>query len=237
MLRRFQALIALSPVALSLVTTPSLSAQAPANTLTPEERRAGWKLLFNGRSLDGWRGYQMKKAPAGWQVVDGAITRTAEGGDLITRKKYGDFELALEWQIAVRGNSGVFYRGTEQYDHIYWSAPEMQVLDDAGHPDGASRLTAAGAAYGLYPAPAGVVKPAGEWNQARIVVKGHHVEHWLNGQQLLSYELGSDDWKAKVTASKFHEWPAYGTAPAGYLGLQDHGDWVAYRSIKLREIR
>jgi hypothetical protein len=110
----------------------------------------------------------------------------------------------------------------------------MQVLDDARHPDGRSRLTAAGSAYGLYPAPAGVAKPAGEWNQVRLVVKGAHVEHWLNGQKVVEYELWSPDWKARVANSKFAQWPTYGLAKQGHIALQDHGDWVAYRNIRIR---
>jgi hypothetical protein len=110
------------------------------------------------------------------------------------------------------------------------------VLDDARHPDARSRLTAAGAVYGLYPAQAGVVKPAGEWNAVRIVVRGNHVEHWLNGVEVAVYEIGSPDWEARVARSKFAKWPAYGRAPAGHIALQDHGDRVAYRDIRIREI-
>jgi hypothetical protein len=110
----------------------------------------------------------------------------------------------------------------------------MQVLDDARHADGQSRLTAAGANYGLDPAPAGVVRAAGQWNQVRLVVNGAHVEHWLNGTKVVEYELGSPDWEAKVRASKFASHPHYGRNAEGYLGLQDHGDWVAYRNIKIR---
>src|SRR5207249_1097666 len=114
----------------------------------------------------------------------------------------------------------------------YWNAPEMQVLDDAGHVDGKSRLTAAGAAYDVYPSPAGVVKPAGQWNQVRLVVKGKHVEHWLNGVKMVEYEFGSPDWTAKVKASKFASHPHYGRNATGYIGLQDHGDKVAYRTSR-----
>ena len=110
----------------------------------------------------------------------------------------------------------------------------MQVLDDARHPDGKSRLTAAGADYGLYPSPAGVVKPAGEWNAVRVVIKGNHVEHWLNGVKVVEYELGSPDWEAKVKESKFAPHPHYGRNASGFIGLQDHGDRVAFRNIKIR---
>ena len=202
--------------------------------MRPTETAAGgWRPLFDGRSLDAWRGYRRDRVPDGWQVVEGAITRVAPAGDLITRDIFGDFELALEWMIAPGGNSGVMYRVTEAAAHTYQTGPEMQVLDDAGHPDGRSRLTAAGAVYGLYPAPPRVVKPAGEWNAVRIVARGEHVEHWLNRVQVASYVIGSRDWEARVGASKFRDWPGYGRAEAGHIALQDHGDWVAYRNISI----
>jgi Domain of Unknown Function (DUF1080) len=195
-----------------------------------------WRTLFDGGSLDGWRGFRTDRVPAGWQVVDGAITRVGEAGDLITREVFGDFELALEWRIAEGGNSGILYRVTEHGEATYHTGPEMQVLDDERHADGRSPLTSAGAVYGLYPARPGVAKPAGEWNAARIVVRGNHVEHWLNGVEVASYEIGSPDWKAKVAASKFARWPRYGRAAAGHIALQDHGDRVAYRNIRIRAV-
>ena len=207
------------------------------NTLTAEERAAGWRLLFDGRTTDGWRGYMRDAMPDGWQAVDGELTRVAAGGDIITTDTFSDFELALEWKVGPGGNSGVFYRAIEGPELIYHSAPEMQVLDDAGHRDGGSPLTSAGSNYGLDPAPRGVVKPAGEWNAARVVVEGNRVEHWLNGEKVVEYELGSPAWLEKVANSKFNEWPEYGKAREGFIGLQDHGDRVAFRNIKVRELR
>ena len=223
----------------ALCSASPVLAQDPValpNTLTSTERQAGWKLLFDGQTTKGWRGYQKKAAPAGWVVEDGTLTRAAEAGDLITVKQYQDFELSLEWKISEGGNSGIMYRVTEGGGATYESGPEMQVLDDARHADGRNRLTSAGSAYGLYSAPAGIVRPAGEWNAVRIVVKGRHVEHWLNGQKVVEYELESPDWEAKVTGSKFKQWPGYGRAPKGHIALQDHGDRVWYRSIKIRQI-
>jgi 3-keto-disaccharide hydrolase len=202
-----------------------------SSTPTPA---ADWKVLFDGGSTAAWRGYGMDSLPSGWRIVDGTLSRVAPGGDIITREKYANFELTLEWKISEGGNSGIFYRASEDTDAIYWSAPEMQVLDDARHPDGHSRLTAAGSDYGLYPSPPGVVKPAGEWNAVRILVNGNHVEHWLNGVKVVEYELGSADWEAKVKASKFAPHPHYGRNALGYIGLQDHGDAVSYRNIKIR---
>ena len=223
-----------SPAAVESATAPSGSAAMRLNTLTPEERAAGWRLLFDGHSTAGWRGWQMDSMPSGWGVREGALTRVRPAADIITTEKFRNFELSLEWNVAPKGNSGIFYRASEDDDAIYWTAPEMQVLDDAGHVDGQSRLTAAGADYGLYPSPAGVVKPAGEWNQVRILVDGNHVEQWLNGVKVVEYELGSPDWEAKGKASKFATHPRYGRNAEGYIGLQEHEFRVAFRNIKIR---
>jgi hypothetical protein len=207
------------------------------NQLTAEQRAAGWRLLFDGRTTTGWRGYKRPDVPAEWRVVDGTLMKEKSTDDIMTSDQFGDFELALDWKLAPGGNAGIFYRGTEEYDHIYWSAPEYQLLDDARHSDGHSRLTSAGAAYALYPSPAGVLKPAGEWNSTRIVARGPHVEHWLNGTKLLEYELWSPDWEAKVKASKFGEWPNYGRAKRGYIGIQgDHTGELELRNIRIREL-
>jgi hypothetical protein len=204
-------------------------------TLTQEQQAAGWRQLFDGRTTAGWRGYKEQTVPAGWHVVDGMLTKDASTGDIITTDQFGNFELALDWKLGPGGNAGLFYRGTEEYDHIYWSAPEYQLLDDSLHPDGKSRLTAAGAAYALYPAPPGIVKPANQWNSTLIVVQGARVQHWMNGQKLLEYELGSPDWEAKVKASKFNEWPHYGRAQRGYIGIQgDHEGVLTLRNIRIR---
>jgi hypothetical protein len=120
---------------------------------------------------------------------------------------------------------------------VYWTGPEFQLLDDANAPDGKNRLTSAGSAYGLYAAPAGIVTPADQWNSARIIVKGHHVEHWMNGRKLVEYELQSPDWEAKVKASKFGVWPKYGRLPKGVIAIQgDHDGTLALRNIMIREL-
>ena len=213
-------------------------ANQQANTLNDAERRAGWRLLFNGTSLDGWRQYQGDAIPAAWGVANGSITKNVTTSDIVTRDQFGDFELTFDWKVATGGNAGVFYRATEQYDRVYWSATEFQLLDDTNAADGRNPLTSAGAAYGLYPAPRGIVKPAGEWNVARIVAVGPHVEHWLNGQKLLEYEFWSADWEAKVKDSKFKDWPNYGRAVRGHIALQgDHRGDLELRNIKIREIR
>ena len=196
-----------------------------------------WRTLFDGKSLDAWKGYKSDSVPSGWRVADGTLTKDGHAGDLITKDQFGDFELELEWRIGRAGNSGIFYRGTEEYDHIYWSAPEYQLLDDIKASDNQTRLTCAGAAYALYPSPPGHLKPVGDWNTTRIVARGPHVEHWLNGVKLLEYELGSPDWEAKVKASKFTDWPNYGRAAKGHIAMQgDHAGSLAFRNIRIREL-
>ncbi|MHB1862939.1 MAG: 3-keto-disaccharide hydrolase [Gemmatimonadaceae bacterium] len=214
------------------------SHQQPASGTAPAlaETAGPWQSLFDGHSMDQWRAYKGQSMD-GWHVVDGTMTKSQPTGDIITKSKYANFELDIDWKIGKAGNSGIFYRGTEEYDHIYWSAPEYQLLDDANAPDGKLRITSAGSDYAVYPSPAGYLHPAGEWNSTRIVVNGNHVEHWLNGHKLLAYELGSADWTARVKASKFHVYPNYGKAATGYIGIQgDHEGDLALRNIRIREL-
>jgi hypothetical protein len=210
-------------------------ADEPAvNTLTAAEKANGWKLLFDGKSLAGWRAFHSETPPLGWKVEDGALVRRGAGGDLVTVEQFGDFELNLEWKIAEGGNSGIFFRALTEGDEIWHSAPEMQVLDNARHKDGKVPETSAGSNYALHAPARDVTKPIGEWNAVRLIAKGPHVEHWLNGVKLLEYELWSADWEARVKASKFGKIPMYGRAKRGHIGLQDHGDYVAYRNIKIK---
>ena len=220
---------------LVLLTSACATQQDAHNTLSPAERDAGWRLLFDGRSTAGWTGFR-KDSVSGWRAENGALVRVGPGGDIVTTEEFANFELTLEWNVAAGGNSGIFFRVTDATGGIYETGPEMQVLDDALHADGQSRFTAAGSNFALHEAPAGVVKPAGEWNRVRLVVNGAHVEHWLNGQKVVEYELGSPDWEARVQASKFKAWPGYGRARRGRIALQDHGDRVAFRDIKVRAL-
>lgn len=197
-----------------------------------------WRVLVDGKSTDAWRGYKTQTFPSSWHLADGTLTKNGSADDLISRDQFGDFELTWDWKLAPGGNAGVFYRATEEYDKVYWSGPEYQLLDDARHPDGKSRLTSAGAAYGIYPSPAGIVKPANQWNSSRIVARGGHVEHWLNGQKVVDYELWSPDWEAKVKASKFSAYPNYGRARRGHIALQgDHDGTLWIRNMRIRELR
>jgi hypothetical protein len=215
---------------LSCGTAPFVAAN-PASVAT-----GPWRSLLQDHSAPAWRGWKEPVLPAGWHIAGGVLSKEGQVDDLVTKQSFGNFELELEWKIGRGGNSGIFYRGTREYDHIYWSAPEYQLLDDANAADGSNRLTAAAADYALYGAPAGVVLPFNHWNKTRLVVKGTHVEHWLNGRKVVEYELKSADWKSRVAASKFAAYPDYGLATTGLIGLQgDHPGALAIRRIRIRE--
>ena len=200
---------------------PSKAALAPAGT--------------DITSLDHWRGYKKDAVPANWVEQDGAIYLTkGGGGDLITREQYASFDLTMEWKISPKGNSGIMYHVAETDGPTYFTGPEMQVLDNAVA--GGDLLHSAGADYALHAPEADNSKPVGQWNAARILVQGPHVEYWLNGVQQCSYELWSEDWSARVKASKFAQWPGFGLEKAGHIALQDHGNPVWYRAIRIRRL-
>lgn len=226
----------ISVLALACTATNSeLERSMTPNVLSPGESAEGWRLLFDGKTMTGWRNFGKPTVSDSWRVIDGSLVRAGSGaGDIITVDKFRNFDLAIDWKVAEGGNSGIFYRVTEEADTIWKAAPEMQVLDDARHENGQDPLTSAGSNYALYPAPRGAVHPAGEWNHARILANGNHIEHWLNGRKLFEYELGSADWKARVAKAKFHEYSIFGTAAEGHIGLQDHGDHVEFRNIRIR---
>ncbi|MEM1126679.1 MAG: DUF1080 domain-containing protein [Bacteroidota bacterium] len=209
------------------------------NTLTPEETAAGWRLLFDGTSLDGWRGFRRAHVPSGWHVDEGTLAfdpGRGEGGDLITIDTFADFELRISWKISPGGNSGIFLRVSEDRTHTWETGPEFQVLDDERHADGASPLTQAGATYGLYPPTAHTVRPAGQWNDVHLRVVGPAVSYSLNGTPIVAYTLWSEEWEARVAGSKFSTMPGYGRNAIGHLSVQDHGDRVWYRGVKLRAL-
>ncbi len=220
-----------------LAAVPS-SGQEAANTLSEAERAAGFQLLFDGESLDAWRGYRTDSVPGGWSAEAGLLTFDPEDGrgDLVSRDQYQDFELTLEWMISEGGNSGIFFRVSEDYAAPWETGPEMQVLDDARHPDGRNPLSSAGANFALHAPPAGISRPAGEWNRVRILVDGNQVRYWLNDELAVEYVLGSEDWEERVAASKFAHMPGYGRESAGHIVLQDHGDPVWYRNLKVRRL-
>ena len=224
------------------------SAQAVEhNTLTAAEKKAGWKLLFDGATISAWRGYKLAEMPEAWAVVDGTITKTRNTEDIVTREQFGDFEFLIDWKVAPRGNSGIFYRATEQETRVYWSAPEYQLTEDSLTPDSRNIMTSAGAVYGFYPSIRGVAKPANEWNTTRIVANGAHVEHWLNGKMIAQYELWSPEWNLKLRGDpndptkkplKFAPYPNFAMAKSGYIAIQgDHNGALSLRNIKIRELK
>lgn len=217
-------------VALASAAGPAM---ADPNTLTEAEKAAGWKLLFDGKSTAGWRGY--RKDTADWKVVDGALAPNPRtSGDLVSEEQFESFELAFEWKVSPKGNSGVMYHVIEAPERSYHSGPEYQVLDNSrGEPP----LQRAGALYDLYAPTVDATRAVGEFNEGRLLVDGAHVEHWLNGRKVAEYELGSPEFKAKVAKSKFNAWPAFAASPKGHIALQNHGDDVWYRGLKVRVLK
>ena len=208
--------------------------------LTDEEKRAGWISLFDGRNTLGWRGYAQDGFPArGWVIEDNTLHHLDQGGggDIAYDRAFGDFELSLEWRIARGGNSGVFYRVDEADGRPVWhTGAEMQVLDDGVHPDGGNPLTSAGALYGLLPAEGKQLRPVGEWNHARVVARGTKIEHWLNGRRVVAYDTADSVFAELVAQSKFKNLPGFARAERGLIVLQDHGDRVWYRNLRLRPL-
>ncbi len=207
-----------------------------------------WLVLFDGTSANGWRGYNKDHFPTGWEVVDGMLHCKAsgrgeagsnDGGDVIYEKKFSNFELSLEWKISVGGNSGIFYLAQEVAEQAIWqSAPEMQVLDNVKHIDGKDEIHCAGALYDLIGVAKNKPKPVGEWNEAKVIVFKGTVQHWLNGEKVVEYHLWTPEWNEMVAKSKFVKFnPKWAeVATEGLIGLQDHGDDVWYRNIKIKEL-
>ncbi len=197
-----------------------------------------WTVLFDGEKTYGLRGYKQSDFPwDSWAIENGTLkTIPPKGMDLITDEIYKNFELELEWKVSPAGNSGIFYFATEEGDWIWQSAPEMQVLDDISHSNGKQPITSAGALYDLIPPSAKVVKPVGEFNQVRIIVKENHVEHWLNGTKIVEYEYGSEALLKLIAESKFKSMPHFAKAKEGHIGLQHHGEEVWYRNIRIRKL-
>ena len=218
------------------------------NQLTQAEIDEGWVLLFDGETSTGWTGYQKDSFPAGWEIVDGTLyckgsgrgeAGGVEGGDIVYEKPFSNLHLKIEWKISEGGNSGIFYLGQDTHDYIWKTAPEMQVLDNENHPDAQAGIAGnrqAGALYDLIPAVPQNAKPAGEWNSVEIKVYKGTVWHYMNGEVVLEYHLWTPEWNELVAGSKFPalnpDWA--NVAAEGLIGLQDHGDDVWYRNIKIK---
>ena len=213
-----------------------------ANKLTDAEEKAGWKLLFDGETTKGWRNFKKDAINPGWKVVDGTLTRAAGGaGDIITTDKYDAFELSIDYKISKGGNSGIMYHVTEEANTPWMTGPEIQIQDNKdGHDP-----QLAGWLYQLYKPendpktgkPVDATKPAGEWNRLVILITPEKCTHTMNGVKYVEYVKGSKDWDERVAKSKFAQMPHFGKPTDGYLSLQDHGNEVAYRNIKIREVK
>jgi hypothetical protein len=212
-----------------------------SSILSCSKQQDEWIVLFDGSSTDAWRCYLRDDFPSGgWAIEDGAL-KTIVGGDqcdIITKDSYDDFELELEWKVSPGGNSGIFYRVIEDTSigEVWESAPEMQVLDDDVHNDGGNPKTSAGALYALIAPQNKVLAPVGEFNKARIVVKGNYIEHWLNNVKIVAYDLSSDSLKSLIAESKFKDLPQFATAKSGTIALQHHGQEVWFRNIRIRPL-
>jgi hypothetical protein len=232
-------------VLLFLAAAPATVARAQdPNSLTPEEKQAGWRLLFDGKTTAGWRGYKSTTMPASWRVENGSLlARRVQGdsfGDIITIEQFDNFELVWEWKMTPDNNSGVVYRATEERANMWETGPEYQILDNQRHVDGLNPLSSAGACYSAFAPVKDMTKPVGQWNRSRILAQGKHVEHWMNGEKLLEYDIGTRRWHAYVKTSKF--FPAaygqsnWGQVAKGHIGLQDYGGAIEFRGIRLRPL-
>jgi len=197
-----------------------------------------WQVLFDGESIDSWQDYKGGPVRDGWIVEDGALVLPkGGGGDICTKDTYGNFEFSFEWKISEGGNSGIIYLSRAGDGAPYMSGPEYQILDDSKHADGRNPKTSAGALYALIAADGKELKPVGEWNTGRIVKRGEHLEHWVNGRKVVDTTMHTDDWNQMVADSKFNAWEQFGKTDKGHICLQDHGNKVWYRDLKIRELK
>jgi hypothetical protein len=217
---------------------PETPAEAPAEEPAPQASTPEWVSLFDGSSLDHFRGYQQEEMPGGWTIEDGAMVASTpgSGNDLVTRDTFTDFELEFEWMVPEAGNSGVMFRVTEEHDYPWMTGPEYQVLDDDHFSDGEPNKNSAASNYDVHVPSVKANRAAGEWNQAKLLVDGAHVEHWLNGQKVVEYDLFTDAWKEVVAGSKWAEMPTYGMEPTGHLAIQGDHTSVSYRNMRIREL-
>jgi hypothetical protein len=228
--------------------TSTAPAAAPAAPAAEEMATSEWTSLFNGEDFTGWHTYGKEGVGAAWKIDDGAIHldvankdgwQAEGGGDIVTDESYANYELELEWKIGDCGNSGIIYNivETDEYDYPWLTGPEMQVLDNKCHPDAKIITHRAGDLYDMISVEEENVRPAGEWNQVKLVVTDGKVEHWLNGKKQVEYVNKGPEWEAMIAESKFKDFGAFGQATSGKISLQDHGDAVWYRNIRIRQLK
>jgi 3-keto-disaccharide hydrolase len=207
-------------------------------------KRVGWVTIFDGKTLNGWHGYNKTGAVTSWEVENGALVclgtaKDASGGDIVSDKQYANFELKWEWKVDKGSNSGVMYHVQEgsKYHSPYETGPEYQIIDDVTFPEHLENWQKTGADYAMHtPNDQKALNPVGQWNVSRIVFYNGHVEHWLNGKKIVEFEAWSDDWNKKRETGKWKDYPDYGKAKTGEIALQDHGDKAYYKNIEIREL-
>jgi hypothetical protein len=225
--------------ALYFVKINSSTTRTPLKQTQPAADTSKWEVLYDGKSVEHWRGFKREGFPdRSWDFRDGVLQSVegAEPVDLITRDKYQDFDLELEWRISPGGNSGIMFHVSEDAAKPWFSGPEMQILDDNQHPDGRNPKTSAGSLFDLIAPVNKELKPVGEWNLVRIHVAGPHVEYWLNGGKVVEYELGSDAFKALIAGSQFRDQQSYARQKTGRIVLQSYERQVSFRNIKIRRL-
>ena len=208
------------------------------------KKKGEWISLFDGKTLNGWHGYNKTGPVKNWDIEDGALVclgaaKDASGGDIVTDKKFSNFELKWEWKVDKGSNSGVMYHVLEgpKWHSPYETGPEYQIIDDVTFPEHLEVWQQAGADYAMHPAnDQKVLKPVGEWNTSKIIFNKGHVEHWLNGKKIVEFDANSDDWKQKRAAGKWKDYPDYAKSMTGEIALQDHGDKAYYKHILIREL-
>lgn len=225
----------MTAVLASLVLFPIVQ----SHVMTPYEAKIGFRPLFDGQTTTGWKAWRGTGVPKAWEAENFELVLrpgSGAGGDLCSVTQFADFDLRLEWKIAKGGNSGIIYRAAKDYPESWKTGPEYQVLDDYAAFGGRPADTSAASLYDMIAPPMMVSKPAGEWNETRIVVRGNHIAHWFNHVKVVDCVVGSPDWNARIERSKFKEFPEYARKTRGYIVLQDHGAQVAYRRIRIKEL-
>jgi len=236
---RFLSVLAL---AVLLFSCHSSRRSGGINQLSSAEKKAGWQLLFDGKSTGGWHQYGNKPLGKAWMIQDGCLyldSSIPDGGDIVTDGEYTNFHLQVEWKISPNGNSGIIFYIDEdkgKYKYPWETGMEMQVLDNAGHPDGKIKTHRAGDLYDILSVSKETVKAPGEWNLAEIICRDGKLDFFLNGENTVTTTLWDAEWKKRVAGSKFKNMPAFGTYKKGRIGLQDHGDKVWFRNIRIREL-
>jgi hypothetical protein len=221
-------------VVLCILSVQTLAAD---NSLSEQEIKDGWRLLFDGQDLSAWRNYQKPDLNSGWLAVDGEMQLQGEGGgDILTKDSFNDFDLKLDWKISTAGNSGIFVMVDEKGSQIYSHAPEVQILDNLNHPDNKLATHLSGSLYDLIASPDTSHKAAGEWNQVRILLQKSRLQVWQNQIKTADIVIGSDEWHTLLAHSKFADWQGFAAGSGGHIGLQDHGNSVSFKNIKIKEL-